>query len=130
MRLRLVSRDGRLLSDNFYWQARREEDHRGLNDLPRVGLVGTALRRTGPAPRVDLELRNPATSVALMVRPTLRTATGERVLPAYATDGYFALLPGETRRVTIESPGLASATQVTLDGWNVEPLALRVRVTR
>jgi len=65
-----------------------------------------------------------------MIRPTLRTAAGERVLPAYASHGYFSLVPGETRRVTIESPALASATQVTLDGRNVAPSALPVREAR
>ena len=33
VRLALVGHDGRVLSDNFYWQARREEDHQALNAL-------------------------------------------------------------------------------------------------
>ena len=35
VRLVLSSRSGQALSDNFYWQARREEDHRALGALPR-----------------------------------------------------------------------------------------------
>ncbi len=38
----LATREGRELSDNFYWQARRDEDYRALNDLPRVALTATA----------------------------------------------------------------------------------------
>ncbi len=119
VRLRLLARDGRTLSDNFYWEARREADHRVLNDLPGVTLVGTARRVTAPgAPRFEVEVRNPSKAVALMVRPTLRTADGSRVLPAHASDGYFTLLPGESRRLTIEAPGASSVGKVTLEGWN------------
>jgi hypothetical protein len=125
VRLALVGHDGRLLSDNFYWQARREEDHQALNALPKVELAGTARLEPAGGPgselvgrRVVIELRNPSRSLALMVRPTLRDAQGRPVLPAFASDGYFSLLPGEARRVTIEAPRASAATQVTLDGWN------------
>ena len=52
--LRWPSRDGRLLSDNFYWQARRDEDIKALNDLPKVALTGARpahARRRRPARR-------------------------------------------------------------------------------
>ena len=126
--LRLTARDGRTLSDNFYWLARGEEDHRVLNDLPKVTLAGTArLAGAGGASRVDLELRNPSRSVALMIKPTLRSADGQRVLPAFASDGYVSLLPGETRRLHIEAPTAAGPLQVSLEGWNNQPLTLPVQ---
>ena len=65
-----------------------------------------------------MELRNPARTVVLMVRPTLRDASGRPVLPAYASDGYFSMMPGETRRLTIETPAKTDAMSVTFDGWN------------
>jgi hypothetical protein len=64
--------------------------------------------------------------VALMVRPTLRDGQGRPVLPVFASDGYFSLLPGEARRLTIEAPRASDATQVTLDGWNTAGAALPV----
>lgn len=125
--LRLVARDGRTLSDNFYWQARREEDHRLLNDLQKVTLTGSArLATAGGASRVEVVLRNPSKAVALMVKPTLRTADGQRVLPAFASDGYFSLLPGETRRLEIESPNATGSLQVSLSGWNTTPVVIPV----
>ena len=128
VRLRLASREGRALSDNFYWQARREEDHQALNDLPRVALTGTArLTSVAGAPRVEIQLRNPSRTVALMVKPTLRTADGQRVLPAFATDGYFSLVPGESRTVEIEAPNATGPLQVSLEGWNAERVVLPVR---
>jgi hypothetical protein len=45
------------------------------------------------------------------------------VLPAYASDNYVALLPGETRQIVFESPTIAAANdlQVELTGWNTRP---------
>ena len=128
VRLRLASREGRALSDNFYWQARREEDHKALNDLPRVALTGTArLTSVAGVSRVEIQLRNPSKSMALMVKPTLRTANGQRVLPAFATDGYFSLVPGESRTVQIEAPNATGPLQVSLEGWNAERVVLPVQ---
>jgi len=130
IKLTLLSRDGRLLSDNFYWQAAREEDHRLLNNLPAVQLTGQArlANRGGPAPSIELQVQNPAKSVALMIKPTLRDNAGRRILPAFASDGYFSLLPGEERSVRFEPPAGAAGQllQVTLDGWNT---AGRIPVT-
>ena len=71
--LRLASREGRALSDNFYWQAGREEDHRALNDLPRSRSRARPGSPGSPGvSRVEVELRNPSKSVVLMVKPTLR----------------------------------------------------------
>jgi hypothetical protein len=128
VRLRLTSREGRALSDNFYWQARREEDHKALNDLPRVALTGTArLTSVAGVPRVVIQLLNPSKSMVLMIKPTLRTADGQRVLPAFATDGYFSLVPGEGRGIEIEAPNATGPLQVSLEGWNAERVVLPVR---
>ena len=91
-------------------------------------LAGTARASTreGVA-RIEVEVRNPSASVALMVKPTLRDAEGRRVLPAFASDGYFSLLPGETRRLSIERPSPAAAMRVSLDGWNTAAVALPVQ---
>jgi hypothetical protein len=55
-----------------------------------------------------------------MVNDELREAepAGRRVLPAFASDDYFSLLPGEERSVTIKTPVAAGPLQVTLAGWN------------
>jgi hypothetical protein len=128
VRLRLASREGRALSDNFYWQARRDEDTKALNDLPSVALAGTArLTLATGVPRVEVQLQNGSKSVALMLKPTLRTAEGQRVLPAFATDGYFSLVPGESRTVEIDAPAATGPLQVSIEGWNAERVVLPVQ---
>jgi beta-galactosidase/beta-glucuronidase len=131
VRLHLASREGRDLSDNFYWQARRDEDYRALNELPRIALTGAArLTSLAGVPRVRVQLRNASKGLALMIKPTLRTPDGQRVLPAFATDGYLSLVPGESRTVEIEAPTAKGPLQVSLEGWNVERVALPVEGAR
>jgi hypothetical protein len=121
-------RGGHLLSDNLYWLAKNEADYRAMDDMPKVALTGAARRvKTDAGTRVELDLRNPARTPVLLVKATLRDAQGARVLPAYAHDGYFSILPGEIRRLTIETPSTAPDLQVTLDGWNTTPATLPVQ---
>lgn len=126
VKLALTAADGRTLSDNFYWVARREEDHRHLNELPNVALSGTAIRASDG--HLEVELVNPSASPALLIKPTLRDATGARVLPAYVSEGGFSLLPGEKRRFTIDAPNVpVGALHLTAEGWNLAPVSIPVR---
>lgn len=51
---------------------------------------------------------------------------GTRILPAYASDNYLSLLPGEKKTVTIRSmqKDAPESVNVTLDGWNIAPASL------
>jgi hypothetical protein len=90
--LELRDQSGRLLSDNFYWHARREEDLRQLNTLPQVALDARLRLRHGV---LTARISNPGRTPALAVRLTLRDArTQERILPAYYNDDFISLLPG------------------------------------
>jgi hypothetical protein len=72
---------------------------------------------------VDVTLRNPSLSVAVMAHVQLRDAqTNERVLPVFYTDNYVSLLPGESRNIGIEAAAedlKGHAPLVAVDGWNV-----------
>ena len=129
VKLELRAQGGTLLADNFYWNAANEKDLQELTRLPRVTLTGTLRRAAGKAgPTWTCELRNRSPNVALMTKLTLRNAdTGQRILPAFYSDNYLSLLPGEAKTVRIEcrSADLGAATPtVTVDGWNLEPVAL------
>lgn len=65
-------------------------------------------------------MTNHGDGVALAAQVVLRDAvTKARVLPAYASDNYVSLLPGEQRRITIEVPRPTRGMTVELKGWNV-----------
>ena len=128
LKLELLNRDDQLLSDNFYWHSQKPEHLRALEDLPKVELAGSVRFTTESKETVaTVDLANPAQTVALMSHLVLRnTADGERILPAYASDNYVNLLPGEKKSITIRctSNQDAKALSVSLDGWNITPANL------
>ena len=130
IKLELRDAAGQLLSENFYWHAARKADYRKLSDLAPVGVGAiVAAERKGPSTLVHVGVINQESGIALATQLTLRDARDNApVLPAYQSDNFFSLLPGEMRRVTIEVPAAATRGQmiVTLTGWNVRPLEVPV----
>ncbi|HWW76506.1 MAG TPA: glycoside hydrolase family 2 TIM barrel-domain containing protein, partial [Pyrinomonadaceae bacterium] len=132
IKLELKDDAGRVLSENFYWHAPQPAGYRALGELPAADVSASALRYAARAgARVEVELTNHGKSVALAVTATPRdAATGARLLPAYASDNYVSLLPGETRRISIETPAAGRDLRVELKGWNVREASVPVRPAR
>jgi hypothetical protein len=115
--LRLTDGDGRLVSENFYWRGK---------DTAALGLTAAA-GPSGDEHVVTATLTNPTAIPALNAKLTLVDGRGERILPAYYSDNYVALLPGETRTITIRYPAAVAPKgppRLTLRGWNVVPQAV------
>ncbi len=61
-----------------------------------------------------------------MIKLTVRNAAGARVLPAYYSDNYVSLAPGEKREIQIEYPAATPGNiEVGLSGWNIQPSIVR-----
>lgn len=61
--------------------------------------------------------------MAVSVKLNLReAATDKRILPAYFEDGYFTMLPGETRKITLDVPAdvKGKAVKVTAEAYNAK----------
>jgi len=59
---------------------------------------------------------------------TLKDAkTGERILPAYYSENYFSLLPGESREVNVNFSEVSARPAVGVRGWNVETGMIEVK---
>ncbi len=82
-----------------------QEDFTDLQKLPLVPIAMTTIRHDADGKCVlEATVTNKGSAVALLVHLQLRNgATGERILPVYYTDNYISLLPGESRRVSIEA---------------------------
>lgn len=133
VRLQLLDAGLRVLAENFYWHAAQKSAYRKLNDMPETPLSCLALSKTvRGASRVEVELTNRNEyGVALAAQVVLRdAATGGRVLPAYASDNYVSLVPGERRRIEIEAPAAPRALAVELKGWNVRRQLVPVAAAR
>ena len=128
LKLLLKDADGKILSQNVYWPSSTLAGQQGLNQLATVPLE-LAARWTGAAVRgerqLEVTMRNGGEAPALNGKLTLFNADGERILPVYFSDNYVALMPGESRTVTVAFKG-QGAVRLDLRGWNVAPQSLLV----
>ena len=107
------------VSDNFYWQAAMDQDYRRFSELEPARLAASASTIMRAGERVTtVELINTGSVPAIETKMVLIDALGEQVLPAYFSDNYVSLLPGETRRIEISAPA-AAAVAVKLRGFNL-----------
>ncbi|MGI4756496.1 MAG: glycosyl hydrolase 2 galactose-binding domain-containing protein [Janthinobacterium lividum] len=123
VRLEMKDIAGKLLSNNFYWLAADDAQYRKLSTMPQAKLTTSAhLHREGSEIVVELQLTNSGTVAALEAKATLKDSlTGLRILPAYYSDNYVSLLPGESQAVTVRYSA-SSATHgptIALRGWNL-----------
>lgn len=121
--LTLTDGAGAELDRNFYWRGRDTAAYRALDDLATVPLtlVADAPARDGDDMLVRATLSNTSATPALEAKLTLLDAEGRRILPAYYSENYVSLLPGERRVIEIRWPAATGVTGATLAlrGWNV-----------
>jgi hypothetical protein len=131
VKLELKDGGGKLLSDNFYWLAADSASYRQLNKLPAASVVVTEMadEAMGAASQKTVRIENRGKSAALEIKLTLvDSESGARILPAYYSDNYVSLLPGESRTISVgyrSSPGQGTP-QLTVRGWNVPSGTLKV----
>ena len=72
------------------------------------------------------ELENTSSEFAVAVKLNAKsTITGEIILPAYFSDGYMNLLPGEKRKVELALPDMTPANfKVIAEGYNFDSVEL------
>jgi hypothetical protein len=122
VKLELRNSSGEVVSENLYWLGAESASYRRLNRLPIVSLSTAVISsRSDDDVHFRITLRNTAAVVSLANKLTLiNAADGSRVLPAYYSDNYVSLLPGESREIEIEygAKSAHGAVQVALRGWN------------
>jgi len=128
VKLELRDAGGKVVSDNLYWLAAASEFYRQLNKLPAASVTATATKAADG--KIRVALKNAGTAAALANKLTLVNASdNSRILPAYYSDNYVSLLPGESKEVEIEYPAAAAkgAPQVKLRGWSLGETSVAVK---
>jgi len=124
VKLELRDSSGKLVSDNFYWMGGTSADYRQLNKLGEAQIKATVRTAAdGDEERVKVVLENVGSTAAIELKLTLLQADGKtRVLPAYYSDNYVSLLPGEKKEIVVECAKAAvkEGVSVGLRGWNLE----------
>jgi hypothetical protein len=128
VRLEMRNAAGTLLADNFYWVARDPASYRGLDDLApatidaQVQPDAPVQGESGQEDVWSVRLRNTGADPSVAMKLTLFHPNNTRILPAYYSDNYISLLPGEERTIVIHAPSAdvgAGASHFTLRGWNL-----------
>ncbi|MGN0069618.1 MAG: discoidin domain-containing protein [Prevotella sp.] len=116
IRLRLADKEGRSVSDNFYWTTTKNEkyDYSELNTLPQADVTYQIVSEAeeNGVKKMSIQLTNNSENVAFGIRVRLVDAeSGKRILPVIMDDNYFTLFGHETRLLNMEYD--ASLTTVT-----------------
>lgn len=133
VKLELRGASGQRLSDNLYWLGAGSSSYRSLGRLPAATLTASATwQKSGDTVRVQVQLQNRGTVVSLQDKLTLLNASGSRILPAYLSDNYVSLLPGESRQIEIEYPATAAEgpPHLAIRGFNLAPLSVAIEVQK
>jgi beta-galactosidase/beta-glucuronidase len=120
--LKLRDSGGRIVSQNLYWPGRDEASLRALAGLEAQAVQLTTRIRHEPQDEIiGVEVTNRSARVALGVKLTAQDETGTRVLPAFYSDNYLNLLPGDSAHVDIRCPSAgAVCARVAVRGFNVK----------
>jgi hypothetical protein len=105
VRLDLSTAKGAPLDENVYWIAKDAAGSRKLAAMaPQTVSLKTRRRVDGGEVVLSAELANTGPAPALNLKLTLTDAEGRAVLPAYYSDNYVSLTPGERRSVEVRYP--------------------------
>jgi len=128
VKLRLLENNMEI-SENFYWLSDNRYNFRYLNQLKDVQVSMDDERLNDGT--IKIKLKNEGNTPALWNHLQIYDSkSNERILPAFYSDNYFSLLPGESKTVTIDVPkGVrkeAADMSVELSGYNSETRKIQI----
>ena len=124
-RLELRDSKNNLISVNDYWKNWDDiEANKALNGIGKPSL--TLVPKKSKDNIYVYELTNNSKEIAVAIKlNAINSASGEIILPAYFSDGYLNLLPGEKREVRLELPfNSANGFSIKAEGYNFDSTTL------
>jgi len=116
IKLHLYDETGNLAGDAFYWRSNDKYEGRKTltgpttsgfqaisNMKPSTINVKFETRKTDVNHYVDLELNNSSKMLAFFTQIQWLDNSGKPIRPSYYSDNFFSLLPGESKKITIET---------------------------
>lgn len=141
IKLEIYDKDDKLISDTFYW--RSTDQYKGpwtvggplqggfesINELPESQL-DYQLKKSVKDGWVTfyVELKNTSNTLAFFnCLKLVNSEKGQLISPAFYSDNYFSLFPGEVKKVSIEVDlkKIAPSTTLELKGFNVAKKVLK-----
>ncbi len=91
-----------------------------LDSLPRTTLAAKVRTENG---RTRVAVKNTGKGIAFMVKLLARDAKGRNLKPAFYSDNWFCLMPGEEKSVVVDAP--AGTASITVGAWNADEKPVR-----
>ena len=123
VRLVLSDRKGKVVTINDYMmRGEGTEDFKALNSVGKAQIKARKVSSQDGVLRY--EITNTTGNIAFNLKFNLcDEKTGDIILPAFFSDGYFHLLPGEKRTLEVHSP---STGAIMVEGYNVDNTTLKL----
>lgn len=134
IKLRLMDEKGKEVSSNFYWRSNDEYKGRktltgpaasgfeSLKDLKQAKLqTSYKVRKSDNTYYIDIKLKNVSGSIAFFNQLQFLDQQLQPIRPSFYTDNFFSLMPGESKKVTIETSEskIKDIPVLVVRGWNV-----------
>ncbi|HKM94550.1 MAG TPA: beta galactosidase jelly roll domain-containing protein [Prolixibacteraceae bacterium] len=133
--LEINDENGKHLSDNFYWLSARDEkydwektnwvytpmsqypDYSELNNMQQVAL--NLSTRIVSKLKIEVEIENPSSTISMFNQLKVHNEKGDWVIPAFYSENYFSMKPGEKKTIEINlSENISHPLWIELSGWN------------
>ena len=119
-----LTEDGKVISDNLYWNGKEDGNYQTLLSVPKVNLTeNTVVKKEGNNWNMTVTVKNDTDSPAMMIRlKAVKGESGEMILPAFYSDNYFFLMPGEEKIVTVkmnDADTWGEEPKLELSGFNI-----------
>jgi hypothetical protein len=124
VRLTLADKN-QIYSQNEYWKSRLDNgSFESFNNLPTAILKAKLVKQDND--KIAFQISNEGTEPAIGIKLNLKDMKTDKItLPAYFTDGYFTLLPGEKKQIEVElSSSKKLKYQLVAEGYNLKSMIL------
>ena len=122
LKLTALSKEGKLLSENFYW-LHGKNDFTSLANLPKSVIAGNVkITKSNGRTYYEVNVKNTGKSLAFMVALKLQgKESNQEILPSLWSDNYLNLLPGESKTVylNVNDKDLTESTVIEAKAYNM-----------
>lgn len=144
--LRLLNEKNQQVGSNFYWRSNNKYEGpktltgpatAGFQDIGKLKKTQISVKRNTSVSEgkhfVDLDLKNSGRTLAFFTQIQWLDTDGKPVRPSFYTDNFMCLMPGESRKVRIET-ALEKLSQeeylLVVKGFNIDRQEFKVKIKK
>lgn len=144
IKLQLLNEKNKLVGSNFYWRSNNEYKgsktltgpaSAGFQDINKLAKTKMAVKYSCTVRNgkhfIDIDLRNTGNSISFFTQIQWLDTKGKPVRPSFYTDNFICFMPGESKKIKIETDLkelLYNEYLLVVKGFNVERQEFKVKL--